>query len=58
MLIRSNRQAGKVVAITLWESEAQTLASAEGEYLQDQVSRVITHLRGPPEFEDCEIEVL
>ena len=58
MLIMSNRQAGKVVAITLWESEAQMLASAEGEYLQDQVSRVITHLRRPPEFENYEIEVL
>jgi quinol monooxygenase YgiN len=58
MLIMSNRQAGKVVAITLWEGEADMLASAEGEYLQDQVSRVITHLRRPPEFEHYEIEVL
>ncbi len=58
MLIMNNRQAGKVVAITLWESEADMFASAEGEYLQDQVSRVITHLRRPPEFEDYEIEVL
>lgn len=58
MLILTNRQSGKVVGITLWESEAQMLASAEGEYLQEQVSRVITHLRRPPEFEDYEIEVL
>jgi hypothetical protein len=34
------------------------LASVEGEYQQDQVSRLITHLRRPPEFEDYEIEVL
>jgi quinol monooxygenase YgiN len=58
MLIMNNRQAGKIVAITLWESEAQILASEKGEYLQDQVSRVITHLRRPPEFEINEIEVL
>jgi quinol monooxygenase YgiN len=58
MLIMSNRQAGKIVGITLWESESDMLASTEGEYLQDQVSRVIAHLRGPPEFEDYEIEVL
>ena len=58
MLIMNNRQAGKVVAITLWESEAEMLASAEGEYQHDQVSRIITHLRRPPEFEDYEMEVL
>jgi hypothetical protein len=34
------------------------LASAEGEYLQDLVSRVIIYLRRSPEFEDYEIEVL
>jgi hypothetical protein len=58
MLIMNNRQADKVVGITLWEDEAQMLASAQGEYLQEQVSRVITHLRRPPEFEEYEIEVL
>jgi quinol monooxygenase YgiN len=58
MLVMNNRQAGKVVAITLWESEAQMLASVEGEYQQDQVSRLITHLRRPPEFEHLQIEVL
>ncbi len=58
MLTMNNRQAGKVVAITLWESEADMRASAEGEYLQEQVSRILTHLRRPPEFEDYEIEAL
>jgi quinol monooxygenase YgiN len=58
MLIMTNRQAYKIVATTLWESEADMLASEEGEYLQDQVSRVIAHLRRPPEFERYEIEVL
>jgi len=58
MLIMNNRQAGRVMGITLWESEADMLASAKGEYLQEQVSRVIPYLRRPPEFEDYEIEVL
>lgn len=58
MLIMNNRQAGRIVGITLWESEAQMLASAEGEYLQEQVSRVIAYLRKPPEFEEYELDVL
>jgi heme-degrading monooxygenase HmoA len=58
MLVMNNRQASKIVGITLWESEDDMAASERGEYLQDQVSRVITHLRRPPEFEDYEIEVL
>jgi quinol monooxygenase YgiN len=58
MLIMNNRQAGRIVGITLWESEADMLASAKGEYLQEQVSRIITYLRRPPEFEEYEIEVL
>ena len=53
-----DRQAGKIVVITLWQSEADMLASETGELLQDQVSRVITHLRRPPEFEHYEIDVL
>ena len=58
MLIMNNRQASSIVGITLWESEADMLASAKGEYLQEQVSKVITYLRRPPEFEEYEIEVL
>ncbi len=58
MLIMNNRHAGTVVSITLWESEADMRASEASEYLQDQVSRVITHLRRPPEFEHYEVEVL
>lgn len=58
MVVMNNRKAGKVVSITLWESEAAMLASAEGEYLQEQISGIIAHLRRPPEFENYEIEVL
>jgi len=58
MMVMNDRQAGKVVGITLWESEAEMLASAEGEYLQEQISRIIAYLRRPPEFENYEIEGL
>ncbi|HEX2742045.1 MAG TPA: antibiotic biosynthesis monooxygenase [Rubrobacter sp.] len=58
MLIMNDRQASKVVGITLWESKADMLASAEGEYLQEQVSRIITHLKKPPEFEDYELDLM
>lgn len=58
MLVMHNRQAGKVVGITLWESEDDMLASEASEYLQDQVSRLITYLRRPPEFEYYGMEML
>jgi quinol monooxygenase YgiN len=58
MLLMSDRQASKVIGITLWESEAHMLASEDEEYLQEQVSRVMPGLRRPPEFENYEIEVL
>jgi quinol monooxygenase YgiN len=58
MLVMNDRDAGKIVGITLWESEAQMLASAQGEYLQEQTSKIIAYLRRPPEFESYEIEVL
>jgi quinol monooxygenase YgiN len=58
MLVMNDRDAGKIVGITLWESEAEMLASTQGEYLQEQISRIIAHLRRPPEIESYEIEVL
>lgn len=58
MMLLKDREAETIVSITLWESEADMLASAEGEYLQEQISRLIVHLRRPPEIEYYEIEVL
>jgi quinol monooxygenase YgiN len=58
MLLMSDRQASKAIGITLWESEADMLASEDSEYLQEQVSKIITGLRRPPEFENYELEVL
>jgi quinol monooxygenase YgiN len=54
-VVLANREEGKVVGISLWETEQNLLASEFGEYLQDQVSRVISLLRRPPEFESYEV---
>ena len=58
MILLENRQAGKIVTITMWESRVEMLASQRGEYVQEQVSRLITLLSKPPEIEDYGIEVL
>jgi hypothetical protein len=58
MLLMSDREASKVIGITLWESEAHMLATEDEEYLQEQISRVMPSLRRLPEFEHYEIEVL
>ena len=48
MLLMSNRQASKVIGITLWESETAMRASEDEEYLQEQASRVMPGLKGHP----------
>jgi quinol monooxygenase YgiN len=57
-LVMGDREEGKVVGISLWETELDMLASESAEYLQDQVSRVIPFLRGPAEFEHYEVVAL
>jgi quinol monooxygenase YgiN len=54
-MVFANREEAKMVGISLWEKEQDMLASEFGEYLQDQVSRVISLLRRPPEFESYEV---
>jgi quinol monooxygenase YgiN len=57
-LVMGNREEGKVLGLSLWETEEEMRASESGEYLQEQVSRVITLLRRPPEFEDYEVAAI
>jgi heme-degrading monooxygenase HmoA len=54
-VLMANQEEGKVVSTTFWETEQDMLASESAEYLQDQVSRAIPLLRGPPEFELYEV---
>jgi len=54
-VVMGNRDEGKMVGISLWETEEDMLASESSECQQDQVSRIITLLRRPPEFEAYEV---
>jgi heme-degrading monooxygenase HmoA len=58
MVILNNREANRIVAITMWESEAELLASTNLPYFQEQMSYMIVHLLRPPEFENYEFEAM
>jgi quinol monooxygenase YgiN len=47
-VVMSYREAGVVVSTSYWNTEADMLASENAYYLQDQISRLITLLRGSP----------
>ena len=55
-VVISNREKGKILSITFWETEADMRAGEEGEYFPEQVSRLISSLRGPPEIEHFEVD--
>ena len=56
--VMSDQEASRVVSITMWETEAEMLASERGEFLQEQFSRVIALLRGPPLIERYRVDLL
>lgn len=58
ILIMSNHQTGQIVVETLWENEEALQASGRPEVIQDQLSKVITFLLGPPVFEDYEVDMM
>ncbi|MDP9480436.1 MAG: antibiotic biosynthesis monooxygenase [Actinomycetota bacterium] len=49
MIVSSSPEDRKMVVITLWESEEHMRRSRESESFQEQLSRIITLLSGPPE---------
>ena len=58
-VVMGDRGGGKIVSNTYWNSEADMLSGDQrSEYLQDQYSRVVTLLRGPPVVEHFEVEML
>lgn len=57
-MLTSSSEAGKVLSISLWDTEADMLATESGEYLQEQVARLITLLAGPPTIEHHRVDVL
>jgi heme-degrading monooxygenase HmoA len=58
LVVMSDREAYKVLSTSLWYSEAEMLASEEAEYFQEQISRLITLLSGPPIIEHCEVDAV
>ena len=49
---------GKILSITVWESEADMLASESGSgYLQEQVAKFDSVFDGPPSFDHYELSV-
>ena len=58
-VVMGDREGGKVVSNTYWNSEADMLSgNKNSEYLQEQYSRVVTLLKGPPAVEHFEVEML
>jgi heme-degrading monooxygenase HmoA len=57
-IVLGDREAGKVVCISMWETEADMLASEREEFFQEQISRVIVVAAGPPFIEHYRLEVL
>ena len=57
-LALADRSTGRGLVITLWETEADMMASDEGsEYLREQMAKVATLLAGPPVREHYEVTV-
>jgi heme-degrading monooxygenase HmoA len=57
-VLMSDRKAGTVVSTSYWETEADMLTSGDAYYLQDQISRLIMFLRGPPVIEHYEVDMM
>jgi quinol monooxygenase YgiN len=47
-LLMSENEVDDLLGVTLWDTEADMLATERGEYLQEQISHVIHFLAGPP----------
>jgi quinol monooxygenase YgiN len=58
LIVMSNRGANKILTTSLWETEADMLASEDGEYLQEQISRFVVLLAGPPEIEHFRVDAM
>lgn len=58
IIVMSNREANKILTTSLWDSEVSMLATERGEFLQEQISRFVVLLAGPPEIEHYRVEAL
>ena len=53
----TNRETGKNITITLWETEDDMIAGETGGYYQEQIAKVAPLLAGPPTTEHYEVSV-
>ncbi|WP_041328393.1 antibiotic biosynthesis monooxygenase family protein [Rubrobacter xylanophilus] len=56
-LLLADREAGKGLAITLWETEDDLRASEASGYYREQLGKLKEVLAGPPEREAYEVSV-
>ena len=57
-IVMSEREADKVICISMWNTEADMLASEREAFFQEQVSRIIALVAGPPQIEHYQVDVL
>ena len=56
--LMTDANSNKVLAISLWESEADMMAGeSSGGYLQEQVAKICSLISGAPDFEHYELSV-
>ena len=58
IVLLGDRKTGRVVSNSYWNTESDMLTSEKAEYLQEQISRLISVLSGPPLIEHYEVEVI
>jgi heme-degrading monooxygenase HmoA len=57
-VVKSDWGANKILITSLWNTEADMLAGESGEYFQDQISRVVILLAGPPLIEHYRVDIV
>jgi quinol monooxygenase YgiN len=57
-IVLSDRGSDKVVCISMWATEEDMLASEREEFFQEQISRVIGVVAGPPVIEHYQLDVM
>jgi heme-degrading monooxygenase HmoA len=58
LLVMSDVEADKILGITLWDTEADMLASERGEFVQEQISNLILFLAEPPVIEHLVVDIM
>ena len=53
----TNAQTGKAVSVALWESEAAMTAGETGDYLREQIAKLVPFFAAPPITEHYEVSL-